>query len=90
MLQMADNQDAAAALQNGGEAGDGQDEQAREEEGFLDDLDDEYDDQEDVDVQVWVIKCCSVTAVDCADLAGVCLQPMCSAYVLALKELSAG
>ena len=49
---MADNQDAAAALQNGGEAGDGQDEQGREEEGFLDDLDDEYDDQEDVDVQV--------------------------------------
>ena len=51
-LQMADNEDAAAALENGGEAGNGQDEQAREEEGFLDDLDDEYDDQEDVDVQV--------------------------------------
>lgn len=87
---MADNQDAAAALLNGGEAGDGQDEQAREEEGFLDDLDDEYDDQEDVDVQVWVFKCCSVTVVNCAELAGVCLQQMCSAYTLASKELRAG
>ena len=87
---MADNLDAAAALQNGGEAGDGQDEQVRDEEGFLDDLDDEYDDQEDVDVQVRVFKCCFVTSVDCAELAGACLQPMRSAYTLASKELSAG
>ncbi|KAK9845951.1 hypothetical protein WJX81_006763 [Elliptochloris bilobata] len=46
--KMAEEADAAA-LENA-EAGDAE-EQAHDEEGFLDDLEDEYDDQEDVDVQ---------------------------------------
>ena len=84
VLQMADNQDAAAALQNGGEAGDGQDEQVREEEGFLDDLDDEYDDQEDVDVQVGL----HVLLCDHAELAGVACS-RCAALKLWFPRSSA-